>query len=61
MPTYQNDITHCSQERCTKKDECYRYWLGENIKNTGFTLASYFRPKAPVVVGCEYFLDKKNY
>lgn len=61
MPTYNNDMLHCAQHTCARRGLCYRYWLGENIKNTGFTLASYIRPKAPVEDGCEYFLDKKNY
>lgn len=50
---------------CNKDFEMFkkgeRYWLGENIKLTGFTFASYFYPQVPVVDGCKYFLDKKNY
>jgi len=61
MPTYNHDMLHCAQHACVKKNKCYRYWLGENIKLTGFTLASYFYPKALVVDGCEHFLDIKNY
>jgi hypothetical protein len=53
---YCNDMMHCHQTTCKLKDECYRYWLGENIKNTEFTLASYFYPKEPVVEGCRSFV-----
>lgn len=61
MAAYNHDMIHCSQYTCAKKNKCYRYWLGENIKNTGFTLASYFYPKVPVVDGCKHFLDIRNY
>ena len=26
-PRYQHDMMHCSQERCEKKKQCYRYCL----------------------------------
>ena len=54
-------MIHCAQHTCAEKNKCYRYWLGENLKKSGFTLATYFRPNVPVEVGCEYFLDKENY
>lgn len=61
MPAYNNDMLHCAQHTCTMRGLCYRYWLGENFRNTSFAFASYFRPKESVVDGCEHFLDKKNY
>ena len=63
MPIYQNDMVHCSQERCTKKDKCYRYWLGKEIKNTQHRLASYYYPSPKKILGdkCDMFLDIKDY
>ena len=42
-----------------KKDKCYRYWLGKEIKNSGFQYASFYYPEKPVTEGCSYFIDKK--
>ena len=63
MPIYQNDMVHCSQERCTKKDKCYRYWLGKEIINTQHRLASYYCPPPKKILGdkCDIFLDIKDY
>lgn len=58
---YQHDMLHCAQHKCKKKDQCYRYWLGKEIKYSGFQYASYFHPEEPVTDGCEYFLNIKNY
>lgn len=60
MPTYCNDYMHCSQKQCKKKDTCYRYWLGENIKYSGFRIASYYYPSEPVTEGCEHYLKKEK-
>lgn len=59
MPTYQHDMMHCSQKECKKKKDCYRYWLGENIKHSGFQYASFYYPENPVIDGCEYYLKIK--
>lgn len=63
MATYFHDFAHCSQERCTKKDKCYRYWLGKEIRNTQHRLASYYCPSPKKILGdkCDMFLDIKNY
>lgn len=62
MPTYTNDITHCAQTRCKQKDKCYRYWLGQEIKNTGWRYAYYYRPTEVELNGdCNFFTDIKNY
>ena len=61
MPYYNHDMLHCSQKQCKKKDKCYRYWLGENLKKSGFRYASFYYPQEPVTEGCEYFVDIKNY
>lgn len=60
MPQYCHDYMHCSQDSCKKKDQCYRYWLGKEIKNSGFQYASFFYPEKPVTDGCVYYIDK-NY
>ena len=61
MLPYINDMLHCNQHTCNKKDECYRYFLGQEIKNSGFTFASFFSPQEPVTEGCHFFLNKKEY
>ena len=57
MPQYNHDMLHCSQEQCSKKDQCYRYWLGQNFKGHGFQYASFFYPEKPVTEGCEFFIN----
>ena len=52
-------MLHCSQDQCKKKDQCYRYWLGQNFKGHGFQYASFYYPKEPVTEGCEYFIKTK--
>ena len=52
-------MLHCAQHKCKKKDKCYRYWLGKEIKNSGFQYASFYYPEKPVTEGCSYFIDKK--
>lgn len=61
MLPYINDMLHCNQQTCKKKDECYRFFLGQEIKNSGFTFANFYIPKVPVTEGCYFFLNKKNY
>ena len=56
MTHYNRDMMHCSQEQCSKKDQCYRYWLGKNFKGHGFQFASFYLPEKPVTEGCEYFI-----
>lgn len=51
-------MMHCSQDQCKLKDQCYRYWLGQEIKNTGFQYASLYHPEKPVTDGCNYFINK---
>lgn len=58
MPQYCHDYTHCHQEQCKKKDQCYRYWLGQEIKNSGFQYASFYYPEKPVTDGCTYYINK---
>ena len=57
MPSYIHDIMHCSQHICKRKEECYRYWLGQHIKGSGFQYASFFHPEKIVSDGCRYFLS----
>ena len=61
MPIYQHDMMHCHQEQCKKKDQCYRYWLGKEIKNSGWTTASFYHPEKPVTDGCKYFIKKEYF
>lgn len=58
MPQYQNDMMHCAQDQCKKKDQCYRYWLGQEIKNTDFQYASFYNPEKSVTDGCKYYINK---
>lgn len=57
MPTYIHDMMHCSQHICQKRGKCYRYWLGQHIKESGFQYASYYHPEKVVSEGCQYFLN----
>ena len=52
---------HCSQEECKLKDQCYRYWLGQELENTGFQYASFYHPEEPVTNGCNYFIRKEYF
>lgn len=62
MAHYCGDMVHCSQTRCTKKEKCYRYWLGQEIKHPQPRLATFYYP-SPKKLGdkCDMFLDIKNY
>lgn len=57
MPTYNHDMMHCSQERCPKKDKCYRYWLYQQPVDE---LVSVYRPEK-VDENCEFYLDIKDW
>ena len=61
MPIYNHDMMHCHQEQCKKKDQCYRYWLEKEIKNSGWTTASFYYPEKPVTEGCKYFIKKEYF
>lgn len=60
MTNYQHDMMHCSQRECKRRDTCYRYWLGEHIKESGFRCASYYYPQEPVIDGCEHYLTMEE-
>ena len=57
MPQYSHDMLHCNQEQCAKKDQCYRYWLGQNARGT----ATFYHPEKPVTDGCEFFIKKEYF
>ena len=57
MPQYFHDYMHCSQDQCKKKDQCYRYWLGQNARGT----ATFYHPEKPVTDGCEFFIKKEYF
>ena len=61
MPNYFHDLMHCSQKECKAKDKCYRYWLGEHLKYSGFRYASFYYPEKPVTEKCEHFINLKDY
>lgn len=61
MQHYQHDMMHCSQDKCKKKDQCYRYWLSKNFQGHGWTTASFYCPKEPVTEGCSYFVNKEYF
>lgn len=54
MPQYNHDMMHCHQEQCAKKDQCYRFWLGQNARGT----ATFYHPEKSVTDGCEYYINK---
>lgn len=61
MPQYNHDLMHCSQSTCNKKKDCYRYWLGQEMKNHGWQYASFYHPEKPVLDGCEYYVKKEYF
>ena len=62
MPRYNHDMMHCSQEQCDKKDQCYRYWLGQNLIENGFRYASFYYPEPNKDLrNCIYYLNKKDW
>ena len=61
MIQYNHDMLHCSQEQCEKKYQCYRYWLGQEIKKMDYQYASFYQPDKPVTGGCVYFINKNYY
>ena len=55
---YFEDYMHCSQDRCPRHEECWRYYLGKRCKG----VASYYMPKEDEDLSkCEYFIDKENF
>ena len=60
--TYFHDMTHCSQDKCPKKEQYYRFFLGQNFKNHDYQYASFYMPdKDKDLSECEYFINKKEY
>ena len=57
--TYNHDMLHCSQHTCNKRDTCYRYWLGQELKNSGYMYASFYYPKKPIKNGCEHYIKNE--
>ena len=55
MVHYNGDMMHCNEHQCKKKDQCYRYWLGQHA--TG--LVSMYKPKEPVTDGCNFYINVK--
>ena len=59
---YQHDMLHCSQDNCPKREQCYRFFLGQDFKNHGYQYASFYMPsKDKDLNECEYFINKKEY
>ena len=58
MTQYNRDMQHCNQSQCKKKDQCYRYWLGQEFKNMDNQYASFYMPDKPVTDGCVYYINK---
>lgn len=55
---YNADYMHCSQERCPKHDNCWRFELWKMCKG----IASFYMPdKDKDLSECDYFIDKKEY
>lgn len=61
MPKYNHDLMHCSQGMCSKRKDCYRYWLSKEMKNHGYEQASFYYPDKPVLGGCEFYIKKEYF
>ena len=62
MPSYQHDMMHCSQEDCKLKDTCYRYWLGQEMKNHDYQYASFYMPQDKEdIENCVYYIKKEYF
>lgn len=59
--TYNHDMTHCVHTECSKKKECYRFWLGKEFKNQNFKFAKWLLPKQKIIDGCNYYLNINDY
>lgn len=60
MAHYNHDVSHCHQTQCELYEKCYRGFLDRELKNSGWTMAWYFKPEK-TGKDCEYFLNKDNY
>lgn len=61
-PRYQHDMMHCSQERCEKKKQCYRYWLGQNFQRFGYKYCSFYYPNPnESLESCDFYIDINPY
>ena len=62
MPRYCHDYMHCSQSECKLKDDCYRYWLGQELKNSDHLYASFFMPQnKEEIENCRYYEPLKEH
>lgn len=59
MAYYQGDIMHCQNLKCSSKEICYRYWLGERAKYHPGIVTMYTLDDK--VDKCEYYLNIKDY
>lgn len=59
MPYYNSDIMHCRNDKCSNKEKCYRYWLGQRAKYYSGLVTMYKLDKK--VDKCEYFADIKDW
>lgn len=55
---YFGDYMHCSQDRCPRHEECWRYELGKMCKGTVWL---YTPDKDEDLSECECFINKENY
>ena len=49
-----HDITHCNQDKCPKKDTCYRYQAWMDIKNN--KMDGLYSMLKPAKIPCELYM-----
>lgn len=50
---------HCSQSSCNQRKDCYRYWLGQEMKNHGWEYTATI--KCVDIRKCEVEIEYKTY
>ena len=59
---YNSDYMHCSQERCSQKNNCWRYWLGQESARRKIQYVPFFMPdENEDLTNCIYFENKKEH
>lgn len=58
---YNNKTTHCDHIECSRRRECYRYWLAvmHTEKDKENIPVNWLMQKETLNNGCKYFIKRK--